>query len=78
MFCYKCGEVLENNDCRRCDNNSLNQNPFYLSPICFGFLPIEPYGRTIMAMGQVFNDQRRMFRGYWIYFYPDEFFSPNP
>jgi hypothetical protein len=29
-------------------------------------------------MGQVFNDQRRKFRGYWIYFYPDEFFPPNP
>lgn len=29
-------------------------------------------------MGQVFNDQRRRFKGYWIYFYPDEFFPPNP
>ena len=24
-------------------------------------------------MGQLFNDDRRKYKGYWIYFYPDEF-----
>lgn len=57
MFCFKCGEIVENEKCLRCDNNSLNQNSLDLSPICFGFLPTESYGRTIMTMGQLFDDQ---------------------
>lgn len=28
-------------------------------------------------MAQIFNDQRRRFRGYWIYFYPDEYIPPQ-
>ncbi len=67
---------MENENCQRCnDTNSLNS--FDLSPVCFGFLPIEPYGKTIMAMGQVFDDQRRRWEGYWIYFYPHEFAPPE-
>jgi len=77
MFCYKCGEVVENKKCVRCDNNPLNLNSLDLAPICFGFLPMEPYGDIIMAMGQVFGDQRRRWNGYWIYFYPHEFFPPE-
>jgi len=37
-------------------SNSFNSSP---SPICLGFLPMEPLGMTIMAMGQLFDDQRR-------------------
>ena len=28
-------------------------------------------------MGQVFDDQRRRWEGYWIYFYPHEFAPPE-
>ncbi|RHZ37359.1 hypothetical protein [endosymbiont GvMRE of Glomus versiforme] len=77
MFCYKCAGIMENEKCLRCDNNSLNQNSLDLSPICLGFLPTEPYGRMIMAMGQLFDDQRRRWEGYWIYFYPHEFVPPE-
>ncbi|KLL03538.1 MAG: hypothetical protein MRECE_14c019 [Mycoplasmataceae bacterium CE_OT135] len=76
MFCYKCGEIVENEKCLRCDDNSFNQNSLDRPPICFGFLPTEPYGRIIMAMGQLFDDQRRRWEGYWIYFYPHEFAPP--
>jgi len=51
---------------------------FYLSPVCFGFLPTNELGGTIMAMGQLFDDQRRRWEGYYIYFYPHEFAPPNP
>ena len=78
MFCFKCGEVLENKSCQRCDdNNSLNSSSLDLSPVCFSFLPMEPYGRAIMAMGQIFDNQRRRWEGYWIYFYPHEFVPPE-
>ena len=81
MFCYKCSSVLENEKCRRCEgeNNNFWENSLDLSPVCFGFLPTdEALGRVIMAMGQVFDDQRRRWGGYWIYFYPHEFAPPNP
>src|SRR5437016_14389545 len=83
MFCYKCSEILgENEKCPRCERE--NNNSFYLSsldlsPICFGFLPTdEDFRRNIMAMGQLFDDQRRRWEGYWIYFYSHEFAPPNP
>lgn len=71
---------MENQQCQRCDNNKLlHSNSLNLSPVYLGFLPIDGNQRNmIMAMGQVFDDQRRMFKGYWIYFYPDEFIPPNP
>src|SRR5438128_386359 len=80
MFCFKCSGVLENDKCRKCEeeNEREDNNSFNLSPVYLGFLPMEPYGRVIMAMGQLFNDQGRKFKGYWIYFYPDEFAPPNP
>ncbi|CAI2188676.1 1512_t:CDS:2, partial [Funneliformis geosporum] len=59
------------------DNNFLNSNSPDLSPAYFGFLPMEPYGNMIMAMGQIFDDGRRRWNGYWIYFYPHEFAPPE-
>jgi len=61
MFCFKCGEIVENENCRRCnDNNLAGFNPPDFSPVCLGFLPIDGAQRNmIMAMGQVFDDQRR-------------------
>ena len=75
MFCFKCGEILENENCWRCDA-SQNEN-IDLSPICLGFFTTEPSKHIIMAMGQVFDDQRRRWEGYWIYFYPHEFVPPE-
>jgi len=83
MFCFKCGDLLTDNDncqnCQRYDNaNSSHINSLDLSPICLGFLPSdESYGSMIMAMGQLFEDERRRFKGCWIYFCPDEFILPG-